>query len=110
MRIQLLGGFRVAIDTQPIPPFKWRRKPATLVKALALAPGHRLHRERIMDLLWPLADRDAALNSFHQTLRSARHTFEPHRPPRAASKHLVLVDDVLALISPGGIWLDVEAF
>jgi hypothetical protein len=32
----------------------WRlRKAAGLVKLLALAEGHRLHREQAMDLLWP---------------------------------------------------------
>ena len=40
----------------------WRLKKATsLVKLLALARGHRLHRERITDALWP--DLDARAQS-----------------------------------------------
>ena len=54
VRIELFGGFRVSIGGEAIPDDAWRRrKAAALVKLLALDPRHRLHRERIMDLLWP---------------------------------------------------------
>jgi hypothetical protein len=54
LRIELLGGFRVTAGGRVLPESAWRRrKPAALVKLLALAPGHRLHREQAMDLLWP---------------------------------------------------------
>ena len=47
LRIHLLGGFRVAVDGRAIADAAWRRRAASgLVKLLALAPGHRLHRER----------------------------------------------------------------
>src|SRR5438874_2119397 len=37
----------------PVPETAWRLKKAReLVKLLALAPGHRLHREQVMDVLW----------------------------------------------------------
>jgi DNA-binding SARP family transcriptional activator len=60
MRIQLLGEFRINIGDRPIEVAQWRlKKSRSLVKLLALAPGHRLHREQVMDLLrsdhyWPL--------------------------------------------------------
>ena len=39
------GGFSVTVNGEPVPD-RWRlRKAKTLVKLLALAPGHRLHRE-----------------------------------------------------------------
>jgi DNA-binding SARP family transcriptional activator len=68
--IGLLGGFRVEVDGKPIPDEAWRqRKPAALVKLLALAPRHKLHREQLMDALWPeLAPAPAAAN-----LRKALH-------------------------------------
>ena len=54
VRVWLLGGFRVSVGPRTIAQDAWRlRKATTLVKLLALAPGHRLHREHIMDLLWP---------------------------------------------------------
>ena len=52
--IDLLGGFAVRIDGRPIPPTEWRRRQAaSLVKLLALAPRRTLHREQVIDALWP---------------------------------------------------------
>jgi DNA-binding SARP family transcriptional activator len=52
--ITVMGDFGVAVDGVPTAARDWtRRDAATLVKVLALAPGHRLHREHVMDLLWP---------------------------------------------------------
>ena len=43
-----------------------------LVKLLALAPGHRLASEQLMEMLWPELDPSSAANRFHQTLYEAR--------------------------------------
>jgi DNA-binding SARP family transcriptional activator len=54
VEIRLLGGFSVTVDGVTSPAHRWnRRSAAALVKVLALAPDHRLHREKVMDLLWP---------------------------------------------------------
>ena len=43
MRIRLLGGFRVSVGPRSITGDAWRlKKAASLLKLLALAPGHRL--------------------------------------------------------------------
>ena len=52
VRIEVLGGFRFWVGPRLIEEGRWRlRKAASLVKLLALAPGHRLHREQVMDVL-----------------------------------------------------------
>jgi DNA-binding SARP family transcriptional activator len=55
VRIWLLGGFRVSVGSRTVEEGVWRlrKAAAALVKLLALAPGHRLHRELAMDLLCP---------------------------------------------------------
>ena len=46
VRIRLLGGFSVRVGDRTVERDKWRlRKAAALVKLLALAQDHRLHRE-----------------------------------------------------------------
>ena len=46
--IRLLGGFAVQVDGTDVPDDAWRlRKARALVKLLALAPGHRMHREQV---------------------------------------------------------------
>ena len=53
-RIRLLGDFSVEIGGRVIPAVAWpRRQAAALVKLLALRPGRQLHRERVIDSLWP---------------------------------------------------------
>jgi two-component SAPR family response regulator len=78
VRIGLLGGFRVSVGSRTIEEGAWRlRKAASLVKLLALAPGHRLHRERAMDLLWPDLGTKAASNNLRGALHAARKTLDP---------------------------------
>jgi DNA-binding SARP family transcriptional activator len=80
------------------------------VKLLALAPRHRLHREHVMDRLWPDMDPEDGANNLHKALYVTRRILEPHLPPRCASSYLQLRHDMLVLEAPGGLCIDVEAF
>src|SRR5215210_7308677 len=78
VRIWLLGRFRTSVGHKGIEESEWRlRKAAKLVKLLALAPNHRMHRERAMDLLWPDLDLSAAANNLRYALYKARQILEP---------------------------------
>jgi DNA-binding SARP family transcriptional activator len=98
LRVRLLGGFCVErIDVgQTIS--GWRRRSAkTLTKLLAVHPGHALHREQIVDILWSGANAESALNSFGKALHAARHALEPELPRRKDSAYLRLTDGMLTL-------------
>jgi predicted ATPase len=72
-RIELLGGFAATVDGRPVPEGAWRLKKAReLVKLLALAPQHRVHREQAMDAFWREKGPAAAANNLHQALHVAR--------------------------------------
>jgi predicted ATPase len=76
--ITLLGGFAATVDGEPVAEGAWRLKKAReLVKLLALAPEHRLHREQAMDLLWRDRDPAAAANNLHQAVHAARRALDP---------------------------------
>jgi DNA-binding SARP family transcriptional activator len=110
VRIGLLGGFSVAVGDRKVDESAWRlRKAASLLKLLALAQGHRLHRERVMDLLWPDLDPSAATNNLNQVLHHARRTLEPANAP-GASRRFLLRGEQLALCPDAPLWVDVEAF
>jgi predicted ATPase/DNA-binding SARP family transcriptional activator/DNA-binding CsgD family transcriptional regulator len=107
VRVRLLGGFRVSVGSRTIGQAEWPlRKAANLLKLLALAPGHRLHRERVMDTFWPDSGRRAASNSLRRTLHSARRVLDPD----AGSRYLVSEDEQLVLCPDASLWVDVEAF
>ncbi|HEX2740529.1 MAG TPA: BTAD domain-containing putative transcriptional regulator, partial [Rubrobacter sp.] len=107
VRLKLLGGFRVTIGDRAIAEAGWRlRKAASLVKLLALAPGRRLHREQVMDALWPDLGRRAASNNLRQILHVARKALDPN----SASRCLIYRDGQLLLCPEGPIRVDVDAF
>lgn len=96
--IGLLGGFRAAREDEQRPVSCWQRRSAkTLTKLLATYPRHALHREQVMEILWPDVDLTSALNSFGKTLYAARRAFEPDLLPRQGSSYLCLTDSMLAL-------------
>lgn len=98
------------MGSRVIPENAWRlRKAAGLIKLLALAPGHRLHREQAMDRLWPCLGSRAAANNLHRALYSARQTLEPH-VPAADSRHLRLRAEQLELCPGESLWVDAEVF
>ena len=54
VQITLLGRFEVRVDDRRVPDTAWQRRSASaLVKLLALAPARTLHRDQVMDALWP---------------------------------------------------------
>src|SRR5215217_8447173 len=107
IRVRLLGGFRISVGSRVIEAKQWRlRKPATLVKLLALAPNHRLQREQIMDLLWPESGKRSASNNLRQIVHTTRKILDPV----AGSRYLHSDNESLVLCPGGEIWVDVEAF
>jgi DNA-binding SARP family transcriptional activator len=102
LRIWLLGGFRVTVDGSPVADGSWRRNKAkAIVKLLALASGHRLHREQLMDLLWPDLAPEAAASNLRKAVYFARQALAP--------EHVRVHGEMLGLEAPR-LWIDVEAF
>src|SRR5215204_171560 len=111
IRVRLLGGFSLSVGPRTIEESAWRlRKAAGLVKLLALTPGHRIHRDQMMHLLWPELNTKAAANNLRRTLHVARRTLEPAASATASLYYLRLEGDLLVLCSNGTLWVDVEAF
>jgi predicted ATPase len=92
--VTLLGGFAADVAGAPVAESAWRLKKAReLVKLLALAPGHRLHREQAMDVLWGDREPSAAANNLNQAVYVARRALDP-ASIEARDEVLVLVADV----------------
>lgn len=108
LRIWLLGGFRVELDGRDVTDaLRCKRRPASLLKLLALTSGHALHREIVQDQLWPELDGDAAANNMHVTLHELRRLLEPDLQRGGCSAYVALQSNVLTLRV---LWVDVEAF
>jgi predicted ATPase/DNA-binding SARP family transcriptional activator len=111
LSIQLLGDFCVRVGSQPVAAVHWRRRSAaTLIKLLALTPGHRLHREQLQDLLWPEFDRTQGASNLHRTLHHARRALESAGTENRASVQVRLDRDTVALTTAETPLVDVVAF
>ena len=100
--IRLLGGFQVEIDGRPLPPEAWpHRRAADLVKRLAVAPQRRLHREQVMEDLWPDLGAEAAAANLRKAIHYARQTL-------GAKEAIVAEGEMLSLCPAGHLTIDVE--
>ena len=104
VQISVLGRFRVVVDDREIPPAEWRRAPsAALVKLLALASDHRLHREQAMEALWPEASPDSSSGNLRKAVHFARRTLGDHGA-------IGFDNDIVSLAPSGDVVVDAEVF
>jgi DNA-binding SARP family transcriptional activator/DNA-binding CsgD family transcriptional regulator len=109
LSVQLLGSFRVSRGEHTLLDERCRqRRAASLVKLLALAPGHRLHREQVLDVLWPELDPQAAANNLNYTVHTARKLLGGTE--RADLPFLRREGEYLALGPTEHVQVDVVAF
>jgi predicted ATPase/DNA-binding SARP family transcriptional activator/DNA-binding CsgD family transcriptional regulator len=108
LSIRLLGGFQVAVGGAQLPADRWRRRRvADLLKLLALAPGHTLVRDEVMDLLWPDLAPDAAANNLRYTAHALRLAL---RPSSGSAPSVQAHGDRLVLAPGWRVMTDVAAF
>ena len=101
LRLFLLGRFEVVREDAPVPPHAWRRRrPADLLKLVALAPGRTLTREQTIDALWPSKDPASGANNLHRALYDLRQVL--------GGRWLDIDQGELSL--RGDVWVDVDAF
>jgi DNA-binding SARP family transcriptional activator/tetratricopeptide (TPR) repeat protein len=73
VRVFLLGRFEVVRGDAPIPLAAWRRRrPADLLKLVAITPGRALPREGVIDALWPDKDAASGADNLHRGLYDLR--------------------------------------
>jgi DNA-binding SARP family transcriptional activator len=108
LRITVLGSFSVGVGAELVPADAWRRrKPAALIKILALAPGHRVHRDQLMDLLWPDLDLAAGGANLRKAIHQARSALDA--VSRGASRLIEFQGDLVSL-APDQLLVDLVSF
>ena len=110
LHVRLLGGFCIERSDVGQAVSDWPRRSAkTLIKLLAIQPGHALHREQVIDVLWPKVNAESALNSLGKALHVARRALQPGLPRRQDSAYLRLADGMLVL-STEHVVVDADEF
>ena len=104
VEIRLLGGFEVVVDGETVASGSWQRRAAAdLVKLLALTDGHRLHRERVLESLWPGVDVASASPRLHKAAHYARRAV-------GRADAVVVRGETVALLPDDEIVVDVAVF
>lgn len=105
IEIRMLGLFEVRCDGERFPADPWgRRSAAALVKVLALARSRSMHREQLIDLLWPDVPIAEAAPRLHKAAHYARHGFPD---PTAA---IVLRGETITLLPDVDVAIDAVDF
>ncbi len=111
LRIGLLGQFRLSLDDQVLPTLAQRRKKASdIIKLLALQPKQRLHREQVLEALWPDLEEKSGMNNLHQNLYHARRMLEPGLSRGARPRFLTFEHETLVLYAGGPVEVDYALF
>ena len=77
VQVRLLGGFGVVLDEVPVPADDWvRRQAEQLVQLLALTRDRTMHREQVVEALWPGVSWDAAAPRLHKAAHYARRALD----------------------------------
>jgi|TARA_B100002003_G_scaffold234481_1_gene248428 DNA-binding SARP family transcriptional activator len=107
LQVFTLGGFGVTVAGRSVDIGKWKRKQAVaLLKYLVNQLDHPVHRECLLDYLWPKADESQGLGRLKVAIYCLR------RELRA----LGIGDDVLKTVGDtyilrrDSVWLDVDTF
>ncbi len=73
LQVRLLGGFGATLAGVPVDDSRWPSLRAMqLVQLLALADGHRLAREQVIEALWPQLDPEAGAANLRKAAHHAR--------------------------------------
>ena len=112
LEVSTLGRFEIRHNQEQLAGGNWnRRKVVDLFKLLLSVEQHRLHREQVQEILWPMSSLEQAANSFGKTLYLLRRAFEPDLPSGkgSSSSYIQLEHDTLLLI-PESLKIDADIF
>jgi DNA-binding SARP family transcriptional activator/tetratricopeptide (TPR) repeat protein len=104
--VRTLGAFQVMRDGVPIPKAEWQSKKARDLLKVLVTRRRPVHREQLMELLWPDTDIAKSGNRLSVLLSMVRDVLQPQRDghePLATDGNSVWLD-------PQQVTIDVEEF
>ncbi len=111
LQIFLLGPLIVQRSGRVLPDSAWHsRQERRLLLILLAAGGARVPNDRLLDWLWPDADRLAGAATLRSTISGLRHTLENMSSARASSRYILTRSGGYAWNIESGAWVDAEEF
>ncbi len=107
LQLFTLGGFGIVAAGRSIDIAKWKRKQAvTLLKFLVTQLDRPVHRERLLDCLWPGVDQRRGLGRLKVTMYYLRHELRGN----GMSDEVVKTVGNSYLLRRDAVWVDADVF
>lgn len=107
--IRCFGGFSMELDGVPVDLTGVKPRARTALRLLAVRAGRRVHREQLVDALWPGVDAHSGTRNLQVAVSAVRRQLEPNLP-RGASSLVVREGDAYRLNLPDGAEVDTLVF
>ena len=108
-QLRVLGGFELTIGGVPVDQSAVRPRARQALHLLALQAGRSVHRDLLVQAVWPGSRADAGYRSVHVAISSLRHLLEPDAK-RGQSMLLPRLGDSYSLALPTGSRCDLLDF
>jgi len=110
LRIQTLGGFRVWCEEMELPATAWGREKAIhLFQFFITMRRQFVHKEQIIDRLWPEVELDKGDRDFKVALNALNRALEPNREAREEAR-FTRRHGLAYGLDFDQLWLDAEIF
>jgi two-component SAPR family response regulator len=110
LRVQTLGGFRIWCEGEEIPVTAWGREKAIhLFQFFVTMRRQFVHKEQIIDRLWPDMDIERGDRDFKVALNAINKALEPERGAREEARFTRRYGLAYGL-DFDHVWLDADAF
>ncbi|MGH9282534.1 MAG: AfsR/SARP family transcriptional regulator [Acidimicrobiales bacterium] len=111
--LRCLGGFRLVVGGEPLETTSAKPRSRAALRLLAMHAGRSVHREVLVEALWPEVDPQVGIRNLQVTISSLRRLLEP-QAPRRTSSFVVREDGAYRLALPPSsdvdLWMFEEAF
>jgi DNA-binding SARP family transcriptional activator len=107
LQIRCFGPFEVVREGKPV--VRWRRRAAERMLKFLLVTGHRVHRDVLLDVLWPEVAFESSISGFRVTVHALRHALASERDAREGMR-LIQADGDTYGLNMDGVWIDASQF
>ena len=109
LEVRCFGGFELLVGGTAPSLTRVRPRARALLRLLSLYAGQPVHREVIVEAMWPQLDVSAATHNLHVCVSGLRSALEPG-VPRGASRLIVRDGERYLLALPEGAISDLRSF
>jgi hypothetical protein len=107
--VHCFGEFQFAIDGQPVAMASMKPRTRALLRRLCADAGKPVHRDVLLEALWPNADAESGSRNLHVAISSLRQALEPGIA-RGASSLIVREGETYRVVLPAGSDVDIVQF